>query len=133
MLPALSAEFGETKLLRDGFFVFGGPIVDALARWALHLHQIILRHNVMITKLKSPEPLVGIEPTTYSLPWSCSTTELQRHSFVLRVHRASEVRAPHSKNACPSEAQRLVERRRKLQRHGRHRHKQQTSSTVSEK
>ena len=31
--------------------------------------------------LLSHEPIVGIEPTTPSLPWKCSTPELYRQSF----------------------------------------------------
>ena len=42
----------------------------------------------MLKILLKLEPMVGIEPTTYSLPWNCSAAELHRqHIFKLSVGR----------------------------------------------
>ena len=37
------------------------------------------------------EPTVGIEPTTYSLPWSCSATELRWHE--LKIYKKNAILA----------------------------------------
>ena len=35
------------------------------------------------------EPRIGFEPTTYSLPWSCSTTELSGHNYYPGTNKLS--------------------------------------------
>ena len=40
--------------------------------------------TVIMPYFTPPEPTVRIELTTYSLPWSCSTSELRRHKSIKR-------------------------------------------------
>ena len=45
-------------------------------------------------KKGNTEPMVGVEPTTYSLPWSCSAAELHRRSIKITGFR-NIFQAPH--------------------------------------
>ena len=89
------AEFLQFQFLITHFFAFVGEIIGFLADLTLHFDEwffchIFILHYILISVsqwsdlnrrpprlLSKPER--GFEPPAYSLPWSCSTSELLGH------------------------------------------------------
>ena len=83
MLSVELAVFAEFHLSLDILSVLGSCIILSFALGALQCYQLYITfflrcHNILLTLYK---PSVGIGPTTPSLPWKCSTPELQRHTY----------------------------------------------------
>jgi hypothetical protein len=89
--PAPVAEFLKFDLALHQFLVFVGVIITPFANGTAHRDQpvgvfylghgendttllLILQRGGQASSPAIAEPLAGIEPATYSLPWSCSTS-----------------------------------------------------------
>ena len=75
--------FGSHLLLGEKSVRASAPkILNSFAKMGGNQWDALRASHLLVSKkpLSSVlEPLVGFEPTTYSLPWSCSTAELHRH------------------------------------------------------
>ena len=80
MLSANLAVLFVLQFFGNKFFILATEIHSPLANRTLQLNKTILAHMLFITQsaIGIAEPKVRIELTTYSLPWSCSTSELLR-------------------------------------------------------
>ena len=92
--PAPLAELLQVQPFFDRLFVLLGVVANLLAFSAFKFDAIVLRHreNLSGKRITNPsyyvnrlEPSPGFEPGTFTLQKCCSTTELRRRGFTLRL------------------------------------------------